>query len=249
MLNRLLASADNVRLSWARSTDDADRTASPLIAELDAVVDHACPDPGWHAAELVSSRSVEHPDNDKAPALCEGETLAGGAYTVQRQVTNPFSAFAFGRLGINEIQSVAAGLSAKMRGKILHRALHALYVDKPTQLEIRGWINGDSKRRIDEAVETALNKYRWHASSTLRRILEFERQRLCGVLNDFIVTELERSAFEVISVEENLDYQENGAQLKTIRCLSRITSPVCAKAWWINPGTSRTCSLPSTPVQ
>ncbi|MFQ5982859.1 MAG: PD-(D/E)XK nuclease family protein, partial [Woeseiaceae bacterium] len=214
VLNRLARSAENVRLSWARSVDDAERTASPLIERLDASADPAATDPGWHAAALVNSMSFEHVGKDKAPAVQEPEALAGGAYTVQRQARNPFSAFAFGRLGIAEIDSVVSGLSPKMRGSLLHAALHALYADKPSQADIRQWIGSDARNRISDAVEKALKRYRWQADAVLRRILALEQDRLCDILYEFVVAETGRSTFQVESVERDLDYHQFGVRLK-----------------------------------
>ncbi|MFQ5546865.1 MAG: PD-(D/E)XK nuclease family protein [Woeseia sp.] len=214
VLNRLVHSAEHVRLSWARSIEDSENTASPLIAGFSGSNVGVAADPGWHAARLVAVRGFGCAEADSAPPVQKDETLAGGAYTVQRQVTNPFSAFAFGRLRVTEIDRAAAGLSPKMRGSLLHAALHALYADKPSQAEVRQWISSDPRRRIRQAIDSALHELLLHADGVLRRILELEQERLCALLYEFIAGEARRSTFQVESVERDLEYRRFGLQLR-----------------------------------
>ncbi|MFQ6005376.1 MAG: PD-(D/E)XK nuclease family protein [Woeseia sp.] len=214
VLSRLVRSAEHVRLSWARSVENSENAASPLIAGYTTSQDGVPPDPGWHAAKLVATRGFERPEDDRAPAVQNDETLAGGAYSVQRQATNPFSAFAFGRLRVTEIEPVTAGLSPKIRGSLLHAALHALYSHKPSQAEIRQWICSDARKRIKQAIDSALREYLLHADEVLRRILALEHDRLCNLLLEFVAGETRRSTFQVESVERDLEYQQFGLHLK-----------------------------------
>ncbi len=212
VLNRLANSADRVRLSWPQSSEESEKSASPLIAGH-AVMDMTeAADPGWYALNLAATSHLEETENDPAPPVRQDERVGGGAYTVQRQATNPFSAFAHGRLGVSELITVATGLSPAQRGILIHNALHSLLDEKPSQQEISQWT--DVAERVRNAVESSLKDYQWHADPVLRRLLELERNRLCELLEAFIESELNRAAFSIESVEQKVDYQHSGVRLE-----------------------------------
>ena len=79
--------------------------------------------------------------------------------TIQRQLTDPFAAFAFGRLGIRPVLPLVRGLPATLRGNLIHDALHELYRELPSQENIAilvnrgpGWPDaGDSQQSVREA--------------------------------------------------------------------------------------------------
>jgi len=213
VLNHLASSADRVRFSWPQSSEESENSASPLVGGYDGVTPDQTVDPGWHAGSLMGSHHLEIPAADPVPAVRPDELLAGGAYTVQRQTTDPFSAFAHGRLRVSEMDTVATGLSPSQRGSLVHHALHTLLAEGPSQDEIREWSNTNSGERIRIAVESALKKYLWYADPVLRRLLELERNRLCKLLEKFIAAELRRTAFSVDRVEHELDYQQFGVRL------------------------------------
>lgn len=213
VLNRLASSADRVMLSWPQSSEELENSASPLIGRYDGVTADQVADPGWHASDLIDSHHIEIPAADPVPAIRRDELVAGGATTVQRQATDPFSAFAHGRLRVSEMDTVATGLSPSQRGSLVHKALHKLLAERPSQDEIRQWADPNTGERIKIAVESALTKYLWHADPVLRHILELERNRLCKLLEKFIEAELNRTAFSVDRVEYELDYQQFGVRL------------------------------------
>ena len=214
VLKRLANSAGRVIMSWPQSSDESENTASPLVAEYATVHASQAVDPGWHAGIFIGKHAVEDVSEDPVPAVQREELVAGGAYTVQRQAKQPFSAFAFGRLRVSEIDTVATGLSPAQRGSLVHSALHKLLADGPSQGEIRQWSGSETGKRIDAAVESALNKYRWHADPVLRRILGLERDRLCALCAYFIDAELGRESFHVDRVEHEVEYQQFGVRLK-----------------------------------
>ena len=213
VLNRLVNSAGRVRLSWPQSGDDSENTASRLIAEYAELDADQILDPGWHARDLMGTHRLESPAADPVPAIRQDELVAGGAYTVQRQVTDPFSAYAYGRLRVSEMDTVATGLSPSQRGILVHNALHSLLAEAPSQHAISQWPNSEIVQRIDIAVGSALKKYLWQADPVLRRLLEFEHNRLCELLEKFLQAELSRAAFTVDSVEHEVDYEQFGVRL------------------------------------
>ncbi len=214
VLTRLLSSGDRVRLSWPRSSGESENTVSPLIAAHGAADQDAAEDPGWHALGLIGSMALVNPADDPVPPVRKDEIVGGGANTVQRQATEPFSAFAHGRLHVSEIDAVATGLSPLMRGSLIHNALNILLSDTPSQDEIGDWSEPDVQKRILDAVDSSLKKYSWHADPVLHRILALERERLSDLFVKFVEEELARPAFQVDHVEYEIDYQQFGVRLR-----------------------------------
>lgn len=214
VLERLLCSGDRVRLSWSRSNGEAENSASVLIAEFAAGDRAKAEDPGWHARSLIGRIRFDRAADDPVPPVGKDEVVAGGAFTVQRQVTEPFSAFARGRLRVSELDEVASGLSPSIRGSLIHNALSSLFRETPSQLEISRWSDPERRKRIARAVGSSLDKYRWHADPVLRRILELERGRLCDLLSRFIEAELARPAFQIENVEHEIEFRQFGTRLR-----------------------------------
>jgi ATP-dependent helicase/DNAse subunit B len=132
---------------------------------------------------------------------------------VQRQVTEPFSAFAHGRLRVSELNTVATGLSPQQRGNLIHKVLHALFAERPSQDAIRQWTGSDIQERILKAVDASLKEYLWHADPVLRRVLALERDRLLTLVETFVDEELTRSTFTIDSVEQEIEFEQFGVRL------------------------------------
>lgn len=214
VLTRLLCSSDRVRISWSRSSGESENSASPLIAGRATANQDKAEDPGWHALALIGSMRFDCAEKDPVPPVRTDEIVGGGAYTVQRQVTEPFSAFAHGRLRAAELDTVATGLSPLMRGSLIHNALNALLSHTPSQQEVSRWSDTETRERIVRAVDSSLNKYTWHADPVLRRILELEHGRLCDLFSNFIAEELARPNFQIESVEHEIEFQRFGTRLR-----------------------------------
>ncbi|HWM28322.1 MAG TPA: hypothetical protein VNQ14_07680, partial [Woeseiaceae bacterium] len=93
VLERLAGSAPDVVLCWSESDQDLELEASPLLAPYLEPGTAKGEDPGWHAASLCRRDALQRVP-DPVPPIRPGEKVGGGAATVQRQVDNPFSAFA-----------------------------------------------------------------------------------------------------------------------------------------------------------
>jgi probable DNA repair protein len=213
VLGRLTKSATHCVLSWASSTDDTVRTASSLMEPYQKDDDRNAADPGWYAAELAGRAGLEVVTDDEAPPVGEGEHVRGGAYTVQRQYSEPFGAFVHGRLGVRSLDPILTGLSPSVRGNIIHNALHNLLAAKPDQEPIRSWTEEDLERRIGSAIDTALAEHALHADAVIRHIVGIERNRLWPLLRSFVAAELEREAFVIVDVENDLEYSASGIRL------------------------------------
>jgi len=213
VLQRLRGSADECVLSWAKMKGDAERTASPLLDDLAAEEYDGPQDPGWYAVKQVGQGATELCSGDDAPPITQDEKIRGGAYTVQRQSVEPFAAFVYGRLGVQQLDAIETGLSASLRGNIIHNALHTLFVDRPTRTAISQWQEEDLAQRIGSAVDTALAAHVKNADPVMRCILSLERNRLRALLENFVAEECQRAEFAIVAVEQAIDYNEYGVHL------------------------------------
>jgi RecB family exonuclease len=146
--------------------------------------------------------------------VAANELVAGGATTVQRQLSDPISAFAAGRLGIRSLQRISSGLSASLRGNLIHGALDYLYRDLPSQSEIAAWQDEELLSRIGSAVQLAFARHERYADPVLKELLLLERRRVQKLLSGLIVIDLGRESFAIASVEQALDVALSGIRLK-----------------------------------
>jgi hypothetical protein len=216
VLQRLVRSARTTVTSWSILDGEAELAASPLLEKLQIGLGSKSEsaDPGWHAASLQLSDDNMSLATDDAPALRDGEIVSGGAATIQAQSVDTFSAFARGRLGIRDIPRIEAGLPAAMKGNVAHKALHAMYSDKPDSTAIAGWDVGGITSRIDRATGNVFAAASRQLSPLHRRLLELERQRLHTILAGLVDAERTRPWFSVEFVEEQFVLQMHGIKLQ-----------------------------------
>ena len=210
---RLASSAERVCFSWARTEGDSAQMPSPLLESSQMTVEANAVDPGWHAGGMLGKAGVHIVADDPVPSVEGVERLAGGARLIDLQRHEPFSAFACGRLGVRDLERFQAGLSASLRGNILHEALFELLRDTPSQQAVAGWSGTDRRRRIDRSIDRALLRPEGHADSVLHRLFAMERLRLRVVMDDFLQAEIKREPFQVYRVEEKIQFEHAGAEL------------------------------------
>jgi len=213
VFDRLIASAGEVMLSWAESGQDTELVPSPLLDPYLGCDVGGVADPGWHAGSLQDSQRMGAVMQDPAPAIRADEIVAGGAYTVQRQVTEPFSAFAHGRLRVKELTAIETGLPAHLRGSLVHDALHALYADNPTLKVLQAWQDRELDERISAALDAAIRRHTLHADVKQQRLLQLEHARLERLLRRFIELERARPVFSVAGVETSIELERHGIRL------------------------------------
>ena len=213
VLERLVRSTNSCVLSWASTRDDLELTASSLLEAYANDGEEVATDPGWYAEHLAGKAEFEVCKDDVAPPVGDGEHVRGGAYTVQRQYVEPFSAFVHGRLGVRPPDPILTGLSPGVRGNIIHNALHNLLAGTPDRNAIREWTKKSQEQRVGSAIDSALAEHSIHADPIIRHILGLERNRLRQLLQEFIAAESERQDFAVVDVEKKFDYAASGIHL------------------------------------
>ncbi len=211
VIGRLLASARSCICSYPIRTGDSIESPTALLADMTA--DGGPEDPGWHAVRLCALATSNELERDPVPPVSAGESIAGGAATIQWQMTEPFSAFAMGRLGISSLRPIVPGLSPIIRGNLIHAAAFRLYEERPSQEDIRRWSDAELKQRIASATKSAFARYEHHADRVLRELLELERERVSRLLEELVDVDRQRDGFAVHAVELSLDVELAGVRL------------------------------------
>ena len=201
IFSRLRSCADQVVFSWAQIEEETELLPSPCLAELVAAKRVQAVDPGWYATWLAADCVSVRVPEDPVPPVGDEEKVSGGAYTLQRQRKEPLQALASGRLRAKPLTQSEPGISAAMRGKIVHWGLSALYGEKPDRATLGDWQGEALSKKLRQAAEKGVARYLADADPVLRRLLTFERDRLQGLLAEFIEQELERPPFAVAVVE------------------------------------------------
>ncbi len=209
-LQRLLGAAGEVVCSYATVEDDTDQTVSDLLD--DAAAQARDDEPGWHAHRLVANGTVETADDD-VPRVVD-ERIFGGAATVQRQLSEPFAAFAVGRLGVRVLDRQALGIPALLRGNLVHETLYRLYQDLPSAQVIRAISDAQLGEQVGAAVEGALRRHLRASDAVLVRLLDLERARIERLVEAFVRLDRERDDFTVAAVEGDLEFRHGPLRLQ-----------------------------------
>jgi len=205
VLQRLISSAQQFVCSYPLTEGDAEQSESGLLADTAAKAASAPTDPGWHACRLASTCTTKLIHADPVPEVAGSESISGGAATIQRQLVEPFSAFAFGRLGIRSLPPIKSGLAANLRGTLIHDALHNLYSELPAKADIQAWSAEELQQRISAASDKAFWSHQRHADRVLKKLFELEQQRVVHLLRLVVELDRKREDFSIVQVEDSLD--------------------------------------------
>lgn len=214
VMRRLLNSAGTPVCSYAMTEADVEQTASALLPLASAMTPDVPLDPGWFANQLIGTRVLQPVEAEAIPSMQTEEQISGGAATIQNQMSEPFTAFAFGRLGIRYLLPLFNGLAANIRGTLIHDALHVLYSEAPTQAELTSWTEADAAKRIDNAVCNAFLRLEKYADPVLAQLLELEKIRVAQLLRDVLELDRQRESFAIAETEASLEHSMSGVALK-----------------------------------
>lgn len=211
LVGALCSTAAEVVCSYSLVEDEADQTPSELLEALGARRGDSEADPGWFAASALGSVKIDDPSEEPPPIRAD-ESLSGGAWTIQNQLTEPIAAFIGSRLGVRTLDEQASGLPALLRGNLIHDALYSLYSDRPSSQEICSW--NDVDQRIGKALDFAFADRERNTDKVLLGLFAMERQRVAELLRSFMALDLSRDAFVVASVEREVEFVEADVRLK-----------------------------------
>jgi probable DNA repair protein len=195
-LERLLARAPELIVSWPARVYDYETEPSPAIAHWPTL---ATAEGNGRAHRTAARRRSRETLADPPPALQETR-VPGGTAALGRQARCPIRAFCQHRLGARPLEPIALGVSPRQRGIAAHRAAELLLRDRPTQAEL---VARDPER-LAAAVEGALGGLFGSTRGSLRTLFDLERDQLTRVLDAFLAEEARRAPFRVRDVERKV---------------------------------------------
>jgi probable DNA repair protein len=208
LMERLLASAPDVVLSYPESEGDRKLEGSPLAAGewLDAPV--AAETEDW-VASIRGARQMEELADEMAPPGPAGALYRGGATLVKDIAACPFRAFAKHRLGEKELEETDLGLNYRDRGNSVHKALQFVWTELGSQASLLALSPDALRDLIARAAEWAVQKLGGVAGAWL------ERRRIERLLTEWLEIEKSRGEFVVLKVEEERLVTLGGVQVQT----------------------------------
>ena len=214
VIGRLAASGTQTTFSFAQTEKDVQQSVSGLLTALEPALADVTADPGWNAKTLQAAASPSLVASDPIPGVRDDEIIAGGAATIQRQIQEPLAAFVHGRLAVRMLSPIASGLTASVRGSLIHSALHHLYADCPSSDDIRAWSSESIGKRSSNAVRAAFRSHERNADSVLRILLGLEKARVMHLLQGVIALDTERGKFQIKSVEKQVEASIGGIDIR-----------------------------------
>ncbi|MCC7461478.1 MAG: PD-(D/E)XK nuclease family protein [Gammaproteobacteria bacterium] len=202
------AATPQLILSWARADEDAEQDPSSLLA-------HGMPWGGPPtAAAVVVAAPLEPVADERAPPWPKTRRMGGGVQALQWQAECPFRAFAQLRLGASPIAEPAVGVEPRLRGRVLHRALETLWRELGDSAALQSLAPEAQLRRVDAAVDTALEIELRESLVPLPALLRAaERRRGTLILGALLDVERARAAFRVLATEVQRPLELRGMRL------------------------------------
>lgn len=201
-------SSPDIVVSHARTEGDEMLRASPLIRAL-PVASPADFDTraaaGFTAGLANTSPGLEQVNDWTGPGFPDGETVHAGAAVFADQAACPFRAFAHHRLEAVSAEAAVSPFDARVRGTLVHRILFDFWAGVRSRQQLLALSADELRRRIEEAVERAIDMERRVRPDTLRGAMaEIECERLVALMGDWIGIERSREPFEIAAHEEGI---------------------------------------------
>lgn len=200
-MERLLASAPDITVSYPRRDGDRDLRPSALLDDLPRRNSAPASGDGW--MRLLHSRGdLESIHDATGPPLAE-KAVAGGTSVLKNQAACPFRAFAEIRLGARGLDDPALGFDALQRGNAVHRALEYFWRAVRSHAELMALTPEKFEEIIAGAAREALDQTCRQIPNTPlhRRFRALEEQRLIALLREWMQVEKARAAFTVVETE------------------------------------------------
>ncbi len=176
-----------------------------------------CPLPSMQIAKVLSQQALRETVIDsQAPALDMSKPVFGGTHLFKAQAQCPFKGFVENRLAIKELRAPEVGLSARLRGDVLHLVLEMFWRTVKNQQTLRSLHEqGLLETEVAKAVTATLSRFALRKPDTFTsRIVEVEFKRLHALVCQWMrEVELERAPFEKVEVESSRNIVVKGMQL------------------------------------
>jgi ATP-dependent helicase/nuclease subunit B len=193
LIDRLLASAPDVVLSYPETEGDRALAPSPLVSGgewLDHGAEHA---DNWIGLMRASAAFDEMVD-ENGPELVQSDST-GGAALFKDMAACPFRAFSKHRLGARPLEDTDLGLSYRDRGTTVHKALEVIWRELGSRARLMELSAEELQSLIARGADAAVAKL----GAGIGR--DLEKQRLQKLLPDWLDIEKARPEFTVADIE------------------------------------------------
>ena len=216
VMQRLLQNTSQAILSYPCREEDLELLPSPLLretpdleyTELDLLPD---PDP-W--AGFSPGDHLEYFQDEKAPPLTQKSRASGGTGILRSQAACPFQAFARHRMHARSLEEPVVGLGPPERGTIMHAALEYFWQSCRDQAALLEMSDSQRRQMIDAAADQATRKMHFLKPQTMtRQFQELEKERLQGLLQEWLALEEKRQPFQVQELEKRFSISIGGLEL------------------------------------
>lgn len=215
-LQRLIASTDELMLSWPQRDGDAQLQPSPLLADWPARQPQEIAQAATRSLRrsLFDARPVLQATLDEyAPALA-AERSSGGAMILELQSRCPFRSQAELRLHARQMSQVSLGIEPRDRGTLLHRVLAGIWnelKDQRTLLQIDDALLGERIRLIAERQAAQM----LHPATPSRgRLTALEIESVVHQILALMAIERTRAPFVVRMAEQGERFAIGGLQIR-----------------------------------
>lgn len=213
-LQRLLASANEVVLSWPHSEGDAELQMSPLLRSLpQAAAPTFAVNPNWQHAIFAARPSLEVLADDYAPELQE-RIARGGARTLELQSLCAFRAQAELRLRAVPLKRVGSGLEPSDRGKLVHRVLASLWSELRDQAQLIAMARTTVEARVRELAQQHAAVALPGTSRPRATLAQLAVEQVTQQVMRLLAIDRQRPPFVVRRTERDESYTIGGLQLR-----------------------------------
>ncbi|XVN73854.1 hypothetical protein AAEX37_00930 [Oligella sp. MSHR50489EDL] len=214
MLKKLLATANQIYISWHAFDGEMPTKASPLLIQY---VPEAQWQPlaGQFSVDIAAAQSfgaaVEYLQDDNGPPVTG--LLSGGSRLIDLQAKNPLWAFAVYRLHMEAFKPYPRyELDRLQRGSFIHAALEQFWKEVRDQASLQAMDDLELKHKIAEVVDFSANGKLLFDSNAL---LDLEKEYAKNQLFHFLSLEKKREmAFSVHEVEKRVQIPLASIQIR-----------------------------------
>ena len=249
---RLLRSAGEVHFSYAHQKESAEARPSRLIQQHHPAVHPIPQDLRIHqpaapvAIASLDISAIPFPQVNTTEDH-QGIQVRGGSTVLTSQSQCPFKAFATARLDAQSWRPAEAGLSAALRGQLLHTVLHAIWAGAPHGIhtlddllsieDLPSFVAKHVHAAFDEGLPSGVRE------QMPPRYLQLEERRLTALLAEWLRYEAGRQPFSVHQTEVDALVNVAGLSLKlrldrvdrlsddTLLVVDYKTGDVSPKSW------------------
>ncbi len=195
--------APQVYFSYSQHKENEELRPSPLLHALPALtLNELALAPIQAPTRTVFLASALEPFQDEQAApLGQNEKLQGGIALFEMQAACPFKAFAVLRLGARPLEEPEAGLPAKKRGSVLHKALELFWREAQDQETLKSYSAEMLQNKIHHVLSQALSELApfIRADSLYYKLV---KQRFNHLLGHWFELEKSRPPFRVAAIEQ-----------------------------------------------